>query len=308
MRGIAFILQVFPVTRWQGQKLSGTPISLTLIWFSVLLLVKISDSLIDLFFRAWKEDNTIINADHSSRQNLRVNTISVALRGINIVVCVFGGLVASLSLFEIPVTTILAGAGILGFAISFGSQSLIKDLIAGISNLVNDSFAVDDVVIIGEYSGTVENTNLFVTRIRCINGDLVTIPNGTISTVCNQTKDWSRVDFLIMVAADTNLKKAIAVLQQVALGIYHDPLWRLKMMEPPEFKGVEEMSHQGIRLRIWLKTLPGEQWAVERELRLRIKGAFENEQIAIGIPQQKWVMETAPVLDGELSGKTAAVE
>ncbi|MEB3161038.1 MAG: mechanosensitive ion channel family protein [Synechocystis sp.] len=295
VRGVAFILQVFPATRWQGQQLSGTPLSLLLIWFSVLILVKISDSLIAIFFQAWAEDSHAFDTVKYSRNNLRLNTISGAVRGVNLVVFIFSGFVLSLSLFNIPVTTILAGAGILGFAISFGSQSIIKDLIAGISNLVNDSFAVDDFVQIGEFSGTVENLNLFVTRIRCSNGDLVTIPNGTISTVCNQTKDWSRVDFSIMVAADTNLKKAIAILQQVALGLYHDPGWHLKMLEVPDFKGVEDISHQGILLKIWLKTLPGEQWAVARELRLRVKVAFEVENIAIGIPQQKWLMETPPV-------------
>ncbi|MFN9176066.1 MAG: mechanosensitive ion channel family protein [Synechocystis sp.] len=292
IRGMAFIFQVFPDTRWQGKQLAGTPISLIFIWFSVLIFIKMSDFLIHVFFRTWQEDYTRIQSGRISRQQIRFNTISGALQGINIAICTLGGLVASLSLFDIPVTTILAGAGILGFAISFGSQSIIKDVIAGITNLMNDSFAVDDSVKIGEFSGTVENMNLFVTRIRCANGDLVTIPNGMITTVCNQTKDWSRVDFLIMVAAATDLNKAIAILDRVALALYNDENWHSKILALPDFKGVEEISHQGIQLRLWLKTLPGEQWAVARELRLRIKTVFEAENILIGIPQQKWVMET----------------
>jgi small conductance mechanosensitive channel len=295
VRGVAVVLQVFPTTRWQGQQLSGTPLSLLLIWLSVLLIVKISDSLINFFFQAWAEDSRSLDALQYSRNNLRINTLNGAMRGVNLAVFIFGGFVLSLALFNVPVTTILAGAGILGFAISFGSQNLIRDLIAGISNLLNDSFAVNDVVEIGGYSGTVENTNLFVTRIRRVNGDLVTIPNGSIGTVCNQTKDWSRVDFSVMVAADINLKKAIIVLRQTALDLYHDNLWRQKIMDLPDFKGVEDISHQGILLRLWLKTLPGEQWAVARELRLRVKGAFEAEHIAIGIPQ---LMETPPETDG----------
>jgi small conductance mechanosensitive channel len=298
VRGVAFVLLVFPATRWQGQQLAGTPLSLLFIWFSVSMLVKLSDTLIMIFFQAWAEDSHTFDTLKYSRNNLRINTISGAVRGVNLAVFIFAGFVFSLSLFNIPVTTILAGAGIIGFAISFGSQNLIKDIIVGISNLVNDSFAVNDVVVIGDYAGTVENTNLFVTRIRCVNGDLVTIPNGSIGTVCNQTKDWSQVDFVIMVAADTNLKKAIAILQQVALGLYHDPVWHLKMLAVPDFKGVEDISHQGILLRIWLKTLPGEQWAVMRELRLRVKVAFEVEKIAMGIPQQKWLMDSVPRTDG----------
>jgi small conductance mechanosensitive channel len=98
------------------------------------------------------------------------------------------------------------------------------------------------------------------------------------------------VDYSVMVAANADPQKAIAVLQQVALGLYHDPWWHPKMLQVPELKGIEEVSHQGIRIRIWLKTLPGEQWDVARELRLRVKVAFESQEIAIGVPQQQLLM------------------
>lgn len=299
IRSMAFLLQVFPNTRWAGKQLSGTPISLILIWLSVVILVKISDFLIESFFHSLENDYTALQSSKYARQKIRVNTIGNALRGINLVVCIFGGLVTSLSLFDIPVTTVLAGAGIIGFAVSFGSQNLIKDLIAGISNLTNDALAINDFVIINNFEGVVEDMNLFVTRIRCPNGDLVTIPNGAIGTVCNQTKDWSRVDYSITVAADADAQKAIAVLQQVALGLYHDPWWHPKMMQTPELKGIEEISHQGIRIRIWLKTLPGEQWDVARELRLRVKAAFEEQGVPMGVPQQRWLMESPPTLETE---------
>lgn len=290
IRGGAFLLQIFPNTRRLGRQLSGTPISLTLIWLSAIILIKISDFLIESFFHTIENDYAILQTAKYTRRKIRINTISSAVRGINIVVCIFTAFVFSLSLFDVPVATVLAGAGIIGFAVSFGSQNLIKDLIAGISNLMSDAFAINDFVLIGEFEGVVEDTNLFVTRIRCPNGDLVTIPNGAIGTVCNQTKDWSRVDYSVMVAADADAKKAIAVLQQVALGLYHDPWWHPKMLQAPELKGIEEVSHQGIRIRIWLKTLPGEQWDVARELRLRVKVAFESQEIAIGMPQQQLLM------------------
>lgn len=290
IRGSAFLLQVFPNTRRLGRQLSGTPISLTLIWLSAIILIKISDFLIESFFHTIENDYAILQTAKYTRRKIRINTISSAIRGINIVICIFTAFVFSLSLFDVPVATVLAGAGIIGFAVSFGSQNLIKDLIAGISNLMSDAFAINDFVLIGEFEGVVEDTNLFVTRIRCPNGDLVTIPNGAIGTVCNQTKDWSRVDYSILVAADADPKKAIAVLQQVALGLYHDPWWHPKMIQAPELKGIEEVSHQGIRIRIWLKTLPGEQWDVARELRLRVNVAFASEGIAIGVPQQQWLM------------------
>lgn len=302
IRGSAFFLQVFPNTRRLGRQLSGTPISLTLIWLSAIILIKISDFLIESFFHTIENDYAILQTAKYTRRKIRINTVSSAVRGINLVVCIFTAFVFSLSLFDVPVATVLAGAGIIGFAVSFGSQNLIKDLIAGISNLMSDAFAINDFVLIGEFEGVVEDTNLFVTRIRCPNGDLVTIPNGAIGTVCNQTKDWSRVDYSVMVAADADPKKAIAVLQQVALGLYHDPWWHPKMLQAPELKGIEEVSHQGILIRIWLKTLPGEQWDVARELRLRVKVAFESQEIAIGVPQQQLLMTgtgTSPLYGDE---------
>ncbi len=299
IRSVAFLLQIFPTTRWLGKQLSGTPISLTLIWLSVVIVIKISDFLIESFFRSLENDYTTLQTSKYARQKIRVNTIGNALRGVNLVMCIFGGLVVSLTLFDVPVTTVLAGAGIIGFAVSFGSQNVIKDLIAGISNLMSDAFAINDFVIISNFEGVVEDMNLFVTRIRCPNGDLITIPNGAIGTVCNQTKDWSRVDYSVTVSADADMKKAIAVLQQVALGLYHDPHWHQRMMQTPELKGVEEVSHQGIRLRIWLKTLPGEQWDVARELRLRVKVAFEDQGVAMGVPQQRWLMESPLPLESE---------
>ncbi|WP_199309844.1 MULTISPECIES: mechanosensitive ion channel family protein [Synechocystis] len=304
IRGSAFLLQVFPDSRRLGKQLSGTPISLTLIWLSAIILIRISDFLIESFFHTLESDYAILQTAKYTRRKIRINTISSAVRGINLVVCIFTALVFSLSLFDVPVATVLAGAGIIGFAVSFGSQNLIKDLIAGISNLMSDAFAINDFVLIGEFEGVVEDTNLFVTRIRCPNGDLVTIPNGAIGTVCNQTKDWSRVDYSVMVAADADPKKAIAVLQQVALGLYHDPWWHPKMLQAPELKGIEEVSHQGIRIRIWLKTLPGEQWDVARELRLRVRVAFESQEIAIGVPQQQWLMAGASSFDEKESAIT----
>jgi len=306
IRSSAFLLQVFPDTRRIGKQLSGTPISLILIWLATIILVKVSDFLIESFFQALENDYTVLQTSKYARKKIRVNTISNALRGVNLVVCIFGGLVFSLSLFDVPVTTVLAGAGIIGFAVSFGSQNLIKDLIAGISNLMTDAFAINDFVMITDFEGTVEDMNLFVTRIRCPNGDLVTIPNGAIGTVCNKTKDWSRVDYSIMVAADSDVKKAIAVLQEVALGLYHDPWWRPKMMHSPELKGVEEVSHLGVSIRIWLKTLPGEQWDVARELRLRVQVAFEDQGIPMGVPQQKWLTAVASSPDAETNSEEVA--
>ena len=160
-------------------------------------------------------------------------------------------------------------------------------------NLFNDSYAVGDFVIIANDEGLVEDLNLFVTRLRSSNGDLITIPNGSVGIVRNQTKDWSRVDYSIQISYDADIQQALGILRQVAEELYHDSQWHSLISEPPDLKGVEDLSHLGVRLRVWLKTKPGEQWIVARELRLRLKSAFEAAGISIGIPQQAFLFQNS---------------
>lgn len=293
LRGCATLLLIFPYTRPWGSQLAGIPLTLVLIWLTLLILAKLTEVVIDKSVWAWGEDFKLLQTPKNSRQALRLPTIANALKGVSIFCYISVGLILSLTVFEIPITPILTGAGIIGFAISFGSQNLIKDLIAGLTTLINDSYATGDYVTLGLHEGLIEDMNLFVTRIRSANGDLITIPNGAITTVCNQTKDWSRVDYSIQVSYDVDIKQALGLLQAVADQLYHDPHWHPLILEQPDLKGIEDISHQGITLRIWLKTKPGAQWDVGRELRLRLKVAFEQEGIAIGIPKQAFLLQNA---------------
>jgi small conductance mechanosensitive channel len=251
-----------------------------------------SDFFIDKMLQIWEEDINLRDKN-SNRGILRIPTISNALKGICLVLLISTGIILSLGIFDFPIATILAGAGIIGFAISFGSQSLIKDVISGVINLFNDSYAVGDFVIIANDEGLVEDLNLFVTRLRSSNGDLITIPNGSVGIVRNQTKDWSRVDYSIQISYDADIQQALGILRQVAEELYHDSQWHSLISEPPDLKGVEDLSHLGVRLRVWLKTKPGEQWIVARELRLRLKSAFEAAGISIGIPQKAFLFQNS---------------
>ncbi|MEB3309691.1 MAG: mechanosensitive ion channel family protein [Snowella sp.] len=296
IRGIAFILTVFPHTRNLGFLLAGAPTNLLTIWLGIIFFIKIGELIIDRSLQAWVEDLQLIRKSFT-RQNVRIPTIASTLKGINLAFCGIIGIILSLAVFDVPITTVLAGAGILGFAVSFGSQSLIKDLIAGVINLANDAYALGDFVIIGNDSGLVEDMNLFVTRIRSGNGDLITIPNGSVGTVRNQSKDWSRVDYQIQVSYEADIPQALELLTAIAQELYDDPQWNGLILEPPDLKGVEDISYQGVMIRIWLKTKPGEQWIVARELRLRVKAAFEQAGIDIGVPKQAMIWQKS--LDAE---------
>ncbi len=303
-RALAVILTFFPYTRSLGIQLTGAPFFLILIWLGVIVAVKLIEWVIELLLKTWGEDYRLLHQDDLSRQTVRIPTLGSALKGVNLVLCCFIGLLLSLVVFRVPVTSILAGAGILGFAISFGFQNVIKDLIAGITTLINDSYAVGDFVILGAFSGTVEKMNLFVTRLRNTSGDLITIPNGSIITVCNQTKEWSRVDYSLIVSADADIPKAMSLMQEVAQELCDDPHWREAVLDGPDLKGIEDVTHQGVTLRIWIKTKPGRQWDVGRTLRLRLILAFEQAGIAIGVPKQTFIMESPsapPRLDDPLA-------
>ena len=168
----------------------------------------------------------------------------------------------------IDLAPLLAGAGVLGVALGFGSQSLVKDFLSGMFILVEDQFGVGDIVDVGEASGTVEAVSLRTTRLRAIDGTVWHVPNGEIHRVGNMSQHWSRALLDIEVAYDTVVDHARAVIKRVA-----DAVWQEDdgVLEEPELWGVEQLGAHGVMLRLVVKTTPSQQWRVSRELRERIK-------------------------------------
>jgi small conductance mechanosensitive channel len=193
----------------------------------------------------------------------------------------------------VPVTVVALG-GVVVLAVSFAAQSLVKDLVNGLLILLEDQYALGDDIVVGGVSGVVERLTLRITQLRTEDGRLVTIPNHAITHVENKTRLWSRVDLRIAVAYATDVDRALAVTGQVLEETARDPQWRPLVLEPPELLGVEEVSHAGIVLRLQVKTLPFKQGAVARELRRRLKIAFDREGIQIGVPHQAIAVAAAP--------------
>jgi small conductance mechanosensitive channel len=182
------------------------------------------------------------------------------------------------------ITSLIAGIGILGLAISFGAQSLVKDVISGFFILVEDQYGVGDVVQIAGLAGLVEAVNLRITTLRDIEGRVHIIPNGQVDKATIMTKGWSRSVLDIDVAYKTDLDQALEVLRDEATKLFEDGEWAWRMVDPPEVLGVEAFGDSGIRLRLLFKTLPREQWTVGREFRRRIKARFDREGIEIPFP------------------------
>ncbi|MEH1860570.1 MAG: mechanosensitive ion channel family protein [Nostoc sp.] len=276
--GIVVIMYSVPyLMRWSKDALAR-PLALLIIWFFISLVIRIGKTLIDRLTDVWTTHSSLPLSE-TQRIALRAATVSGALKGLITFVFITLGILHSLNAFNMPTSSILAGGAVIGIAISLGSQSLIKDLVNGCLILMEDQFAVGDVIEIGDKSGLVENLNLRVTQLRNNEGKLITIPNSNIMNVSNLTRLWSRVDFSIVVAYENDPKQVLEILKQVCKQLYSEVEWRDRLLESPQVLGIDDLSHTGISVRVWIKTAPMEQWSVGREFRLRVRQAFEANNI-----------------------------
>jgi moderate conductance mechanosensitive channel len=277
------ILGLFPHTRGLQPSIVSTPLRLAGIAIGTYVLIRLGDLLIDRFFEAVQKSE-LLTAGTSQRRALRLSTLSRVLKSVATIILVSTGGLIALSVVGVDLVPLLAGAGIIGLAISFAAQSVVKDTINGFLILVEDQYAVGDVITIGDVSGLVENINLRITQIRDSEGKLITIPNNAITIVKNLSKDWSRVDLTIKIAYDTNPDRALSVLQELAEEMYRDRYWRTQLIELPEVLGIDAIEHSGMLIRVWIKTQPLQQWSVAREFRRRLKLAMKEKEIEIGTP------------------------
>jgi len=181
---------------------------------------------------------------------------------------------------------LIAGAGIVGLALGFGAQSLVRDMISGFFLLMEDQLGVGDIVDLGEAVGTVEKVTLRTTTVRALSGTLWHVPNGEILRVGNLSQNWSRALVDVDVAYDSDLAEASAVIQAAADALWEDPAFRPFLVEQPEVMGVEHLAADGVTIRLGVKTEPAAQFKVQRTLRARIKAALDEAGIEIPFPQR----------------------
>ncbi|MBD0270016.1 MAG: mechanosensitive ion channel family protein, partial [Cyanobacteria bacterium Co-bin8] len=233
--------------------------------------------------------------EDDQRRSLRIPTIVRSLKGCKTTAVYLLGLGWALNVLGVSLSSVLTLSAILALAISFASQSLVKDLVNGFLILLEDQYAIGDYVTLCQVSGLVENLNLRITQLRDVEGRLITVPNSQITLVENWTRIWSRVDFSVAVAYDTDLKKALSLIETVAQALFTDPVWGSKLLEPPQVLGIDQASHEGLVIRVWLITKPMKQFDVRREMTRRVWLALEEAQIEVGKPQQVMWHHTADV-------------
>ena len=192
-----------------------------------------------------------------------------------------------LSELGINIGPVLAGLGVAGLAFGFGGQYLVRDLIAGVFIIMENHYRVGDVVKVADVAGVVEAINLRRTVLRDLDGIVHTVPNGEIRVSSNYTRGYSRVNLNISVSYDTDLDRAIAVINRVGKALAEDPQWATLIVTPPQVLRVDNLGDSGIEIKVLGDTQPIQQWAVTGELRKRLKKAFDQEGIEIPWPHTK---------------------
>ena len=230
----------------------------------------------------------------TERRRQRTETIGSVLRSVSSVVIFSVATAMVLSELGFDLGPVIASAGIVGIALGFGAQNLVKDFLNGMFMILEDQYGVGDAVDVGEASGIVEAVGLRVTRLRNVDGTVWHVRNGEILRVGNMSQGWSRAVLDVSVAYDTDTDRAAAVIKQVADSVWQDEELGTLVLEEPEVWGVENLGADGIAIRLVVKTAPLEQWKVARELRRRIKTAFAEEGIEIPFPQRSLWLRTDP--------------
>jgi moderate conductance mechanosensitive channel len=180
----------------------------------------------------------------------------------------------------------VAGLGVIGIAVGFGAQTLVRDYVNGALILVENQFSIGDVVRLAGVAGSVEDFNLRRTTVRDMDGVVHTIPNGEIKVASNLTRVWARINQDVTVAYGTDIDRAIDVVDGVGRALNDDPVWKRRILEPPRVERVEALGEYGVTLKILGSVRAPEQWAAAGEFRKRLLAALEANGIEIPRPQR----------------------
>lgn len=215
----------------------------------------------------------------------RTNTLTSVITNIWRIVCVFGvGLfIANLIFSDQIISSIFTSAGFLGVAVAFGSQSLIKDFITGMFIVSENQYRVGDFVEIDNFSGTVEKIGSRSTVVRDVEGNLHFFPHGTIVHVINMTMDYSKARFVVSIDPESDMHKAIELINETGKEMYEDKTWENQIIEPPHYLLTSGVTGIAIDLTVTGKVQASKQWDIISEMRIRLLNKFENNNIVLAV-------------------------
>lgn len=268
--------------------------SVILLWFQthglkvIILLIlgyviyKISNPIIKkIVVRAVIHNDRLSIEEEEKREKTLIRIFVGTIK--TVIVIVFGLMI--LSELGINIGPLIAGAGIVGLAVGFGAQYLVRDIITGLFIILENQYRVGDVVTIAGIAGAVEDITLRVTILRDMDGTVHHVPHGEIKTVSNKAKGFSKVNLNVGVDYDSDIEKVIEVVNAVGLDIANDPEFKDEVIEAPAFVRINEFADSAIIIKISAEVKPLKQWEVAGELRKRLKIAFDKNGIEIPFPQ-----------------------
>jgi small conductance mechanosensitive channel len=239
----------------------------------------------------------------------RIKTLIGVLGTIAVVLVWFVAVVTSLSHVGVNIGPILAGAGVVGLAVGFGAQNLVRDLVSGFFLILENQVRVGDIAVINGTGGLVEAISFRTIVLRDIEGVVHVFPNGTVATLANRTKGWSAYVLDIAVAYKEDTDRVVEIMRRVGTGMQAEALYGSLMLEPIEIFGVDQFADSAVNIKARLRTLPLQQWTVGREYRRRLKKAFDGEGIGIPFPHRTLYMgEASPPFQFAVKAADGVVE
>ncbi|WP_169747673.1 mechanosensitive ion channel family protein [Demequina iriomotensis] len=229
----------------------------------------------------------------AERRRQRAQTLGRVLNSTLAVVLVTIGITTLLSMIGVPVGPLMASAGVVGVALGFGAQSLVKDVLSGVFMLLEDQYGVGDVVNLGEATGSVEEVGLRCTRLRSLDGTVWYVPNGEITRVGNMTRMWSRALIEVRFAYDTDIEAARqAMIDAVQAARAGHRKVASAILGEAEVAGIESLEYNAVMLRLLVQVNPSTQWDVQREVRHEMRRIFAERGIELAVPGDAMVVDT----------------
>ena len=252
---------------------------------AVLIIAFVLSRLLKLILRHISELGNRYDLPGSVRSQ-QIRTLSSVIYSIGLFIILFIASMQVLALLGVNMGPLLASAGVAGLAIGFGAQTLVKDFINGFFILAENQYDIGDTVRIAGVQGSVEMVTLRRTVLRDVDGTVHTVPSSEIKVVSNLTRDWTQISLQTSVAYQVDSDRVIALLKQVGEDMSSDPAFANMIAATPEVPGIDKVSGNAVDYLMLVKTKPGAQFTVRRELQRRIKSAFEKNNIAPGDPSR----------------------
>lgn len=272
----------FDITDWlkgeQGEIILTRTITLIVLFVFWYIISTILNSMVNKYLTTTDQEGSLIN------ENGRLRTILPLIKNIILIGISLIFILIALSSINVNIMPLLAGAGVVGIAIGFGSQKLVADFITGIFNLIEDTMQVGDVVQINALSGTVDSLSVRSVRLRDASGNVHTIPFSAVEQVSNLTREFSFAVIDIGVAYNENIDYVFEVLSEIGKDMREDQPWSFYLLEDLEIFGLDSFGDSSVNIRARFKTRPGKQFGVRREFNRRIKNTFDEKGIQIPYP------------------------